>query len=68
MRRLLIFVVLLTGCRSFGVNAFGVPLARQEPKLMAAAETEPDHFPLWKILAIVAADVGIGILIHEATH
>ena len=39
-RRLLILVFLLTACRSWEVNAFGVPVANAPPRLMAASDSE----------------------------
>lgn len=64
LRRLLICVTLAAGCRSWEVRAFNVPVSGKEPRLMAQAE-EPDDFPLWKVLALVAADVAAVVVVHE---
>lgn len=67
LRRLLIPIALVAGCRTWDVRAFNVPLTEKEPRLMAAAE-EHDGFSIWAIIAMVAADVAVGIGLHEALN
>lgn len=66
MRRFVICLVLVTGCRSWDVNAFDVPLSPKEPRLMAASDSE--GMSIWAILALVAADVAIAVVIQTARH
>lgn len=67
MRRLVICLALVTGCRSFDVNAFGVPLSPREPRLMAAGESD-DGFSIWTVLAIVAANVAAVFAVQQIRH
>ena len=62
MRRLLICLALVTGCRSFEVRAFDVPVS-QQARLMAA--TDDDEYTVWAAVAAVAIAVGIGVLIYN---
>ena len=64
MRRLLICLALVTGCRSFEVRAFDIALSPGEPRLMAAA-TDSDELSPWAAAALIAAAVGFGVLYYN---
>ena len=73
MRGIVIGLVLLTGCASFNINAFGVPVdgrnvyaASQNPAHQNPALDEPsDHTfagpGAWVVFVIVAVAAGFGV-------
>jgi hypothetical protein len=63
MRRLLICLALVTGCRSFEVRAFDVPVAPGTSRLMAAID-DSEVTPL-TVVAAAALVVGIGLLFYN---
>jgi len=68
MRRLVICLALVTGCRSWDVRAFDVPLSPKEPRLMAASDSDDSGMSVWAVLAIVAANVGAAVAIQQIRH
>jgi len=67
MRRFLICLTLVTGCRSWDVRAFDVPLSPKEPRLVAATD-DPEGMSVWAVLALVAANVGAAVVIQQIRH
>ncbi|MFI5402281.1 MAG: hypothetical protein ACHQ1G_05040 [Planctomycetota bacterium] len=62
MRRLLIGLAIVAGCRSFEVHAFDVPVTREAPRLMAATD---DDVTVWAAVAAVAIIAGFGVLFYN---
>ncbi len=54
MKRLLLLLLLITGCRTWEVNAFGVPLG-EKPRVSANSELTSDE----KVGVIVVVGVAI---------
>jgi hypothetical protein len=64
-RRLLVLGLLVAGCRAFDAHASYASLAPEEP---AQAAEEEHHSKVWLALVLVAANVAIGIGIHEVRN
>ena len=56
MRRLLILLLLVTGCRTWDVRAFGIPLGEEPRYVSANSELTSDE----KVGVIVVVGVAIG--------
>ncbi len=64
MRRTLLLLLLVTGCRTWDVNAFGVPLG-EEPRHVQASSDLSGEEKLGVIL-ILAVAVGAGVAVALA--
>jgi hypothetical protein len=63
MRRFLLLLVLLTGCRSWQVRAFDVPL-NPRPQLSAGAELTTEE--KWGVAVVLAVAIGGAVAIGLA--
>jgi hypothetical protein len=63
MRRLLLCLALLTGCRSWEVRAFDIPLNRK-PQYFAGAELTSEE--KWGVAVILAVAIGGAVAIALA--
>jgi hypothetical protein len=60
MKRLLALLLLVAGCRTWDVNAFGVPLGREPPRhLQASSELTRDE--TIGVIVVLTAMVGLGV-------
>jgi hypothetical protein len=64
-RRLLLLVLLVTGCRTWEVNAFGVPL-REEPPRHVQANSDLSTEEKLGVILILAVAVGAGVAVALA--
>ncbi|MCK6460789.1 MAG: hypothetical protein L6Q95_12965 [Planctomycetes bacterium] len=65
MKRLLVLLLLATGCRTWDVNAFGVPLGEEPPRHVQASSDLSGEEKLGVIL-ILAVAVGAGVAVALA--
>jgi len=65
MKRLLVLLLLVAGCRTWEVNAFGVPLGEQPRYIQASSDDLSSEEKLGVIL-ILAVAVGAGVAVALA--
>lgn len=63
MRKILICLAVMTGCRSFDVRVFDVPVTREAPRLTAATSDGEEIEP-WGAVVAAAIIVGFGVLYY----
>ena len=64
MKRLLLLLALVTGCKTWDVRAFDVPLNQEQRHLAAAAELSSEEKV--GVLVVLAVAVGVGVAIALA--
>jgi len=65
MKRLLLLLLLVTGCRTWEVNAFGVPIGEQ-PRYVTASSSDLSGEEKVGVIVILAVAIGAGIAVALA--
>jgi hypothetical protein len=65
MKRLLVLLLLAAGCRTWDVNAFGVPLG-EEPRHIQASSDDLSSEEKLGVILILAVAVGAGVAVALA--
>jgi hypothetical protein len=61
VKRLLLLLALFSGCKTWNVNAFGVPLDGKERYVSAAAELSSEEKV--GVIVVLAVAIGVGVAI-----
>jgi hypothetical protein len=66
VRRALVLILLAAGCRTWDVNAFGVPLGEQPRHVVAASDEDLSTEEKLGVILLVGVAVGAGIAVAVA--
>jgi hypothetical protein len=59
MKRILVLLLLVAGCRTWDVNAFGVPLGKEPRYVQASSDLTKDE--TIGVIVVLVAMVGVGV-------
>lgn len=69
MKRLLVLLLLVTGCRSWEVRAFGVPIGKEkEPRYVVASSDDLTTEEKLGVILILGVAVGAGVAVALAAN
>jgi len=68
MRRVLLLLLLVAGCRTWEVNAFGVPLGKEPPPKYVQASSELTTDETIGVIVVLCAMVGVGVAVAVAAN
>lgn len=66
MKRLLVLLLLVTGCRTWEVNAFGVPIGKEPPPRYVQASSDLTTDETIGVVVVLCAMVGVGVAVALA--
>ena len=64
MKRLLLLLLLVTGCRTWDVNAFGVPIGEKPRYVQASSDLTTDE--KIGVIVVLTAAVAVGVAVALA--